>query len=68
MDLSQLWTDLLLTLFLMLMRRVIKSEPIAKKSHVTYDQNTLVIRFPFRFRDQARESLLSLVSVLMDLF
>jgi hypothetical protein len=41
---------------------------IAKKRRVTYHRNTLVMRFPSVFRGQARESLLSLVSALMNLF
>jgi hypothetical protein len=61
-------TGLLRTLFLLLMRRVIKSGRIAKESRVTYHQNTLVMKFPSLFRGQARESLMSLVSALTDPF
>jgi hypothetical protein len=41
---------------------------IAKKRRVTSHQNALVMRFPSLFCGQARESLFSLVSTLMDLF
>jgi hypothetical protein len=44
------------------------TSPIAKKRPVAYHQNTLVMRFPSLFHSQARESLLALVSALMDLF
>jgi hypothetical protein len=65
---SQSWTEVLLTSSLVLMELVTKSRRMVKEEHVTYYQNTLVMRSPSLFGDQARESLLSLVSALVDLF
>jgi hypothetical protein len=48
--------------------RVSAISQIGKKKCVTYHQNTLVMMLPSLFRSQARESLLSVVSALMDLF